>query len=144
MLTVRSEIGSWRRSISLAAFLPGEWERGLLERHGDRPALEKAGLRARTDQFVSQPASALERLLPQGGHFFAAEPARNLAYYATKPKGRPGRFNGQPPLIVRVDRNGSAGSAQAPLRRLDEPSRDQQAGSHWLYSFVGNSLNANR
>jgi len=44
MLTVRSEIGSWRRSVSLAAFLTGEWERGLLERHGDRPSLEKVGL----------------------------------------------------------------------------------------------------
>src|SRR5271157_2836752 len=107
MLTVRSEIGPWCRSISLAAFLTGEWERGLLERHGDRPSLEKVGLRARTsrrtsDQFVSQPASALERLLPQGGHFFAAEPGKKFSVLRPEAEGagrtRPGRFNGQPPL----------------------------------------------
>jgi len=76
----------------------------------------------------SQPASALKGCCPKEATSSSLNLGKNLACYAPKRKGRPGRFNGQPPLIVRVDRNGSAGSAQAPLRRLDEPSRDQQAG----------------
>jgi hypothetical protein len=45
-------------------------------------------LRARTsDQFVSQPASALERLLPQGGHFFAAEPAKKFSVLGPEAEG---------------------------------------------------------